>query len=186
MLDKVIIVVMNGVPTSGKTTIQHEIVRRYDESLELKSLSSVDKMYQCMRILGWDGTTKDDDFRNEMAMLKQIYIRRCDGPTHDVITAALDMKANGHSDAGIIFYDCRERDQIEHLQELVGRLDCIGIFCKTVLVRRRQVECQGYGNDADQNVLTSGFKYDIEFDNSGTMSQMENQIDRFVNMLLEV
>lgn len=168
-MGKTIICIMNGMPLSGKTSIQNKIrdngeCMLPDDEFDITIQSSVEVPYQIMRILKWNGV-KDEEFRKDMVTLKQMYIRRCNGPCTDIVRTAIDLAANGGNH--IIFTDVREDEEIQKLKTLSVSLNIIGIDVKTVLVRRKQVEDLQHETEADNGVLNSGIKYDITVDNSG-------------------
>lgn len=167
-MGKTIICIMNGVPLSGKTTIQKKIKDNGgcilpDDEYDVTIKSSVEVPYQIMKILKWNGV-KDEEFRKDMATLKQMYIRRCNGPCTDIVRTAIDLAANGGNH--IIFTDVREAEEIQKLKTLGVSLSVIGIDVKTVLVRRMQVEDLQHEAEADSEVLNSDIKYDITVNNS--------------------
>lgn len=168
-MGRTIICIMNGMPLSGKTTIQNKIKDNGecmlpDDEFDVTIQSSVEVPYQIMKILKWNGV-KDEEFRKDMVTLKQMYIRRCNGPCADIVRTAIDLAANGGSH--IIFTDVREAEEIQKLKTLAVSLNVIGIDVKTVLVRRKQVEDLQHEAEADSGVLNSDVKYDITIDNSG-------------------
>lgn len=184
-MKKVIIVIANGAARSGKTTLQNLVKKHFRDMYNIYIRSSVDVMYQVYKMLGWDGV-KDDTFRNDMHTLKQMYIKNCDGPTRDIIIAAMVALTNDSTNDAIIFYDIREAEEINKLLDLVKPLNVIGIYCKTMLIRRTTVENLKHGNHADDDVLTSDIKYDITVDNSGDLKHLEDKIDGIVKQILEV
>jgi hypothetical protein len=184
-MKKVIIVIVNGAAGSGKTTLQNLVKKHFGDIYNIHIRSSVDVMYQVYKMLGWNGN-KDDTFRNDMHTLKQMYINNCDGPTRDIIKAAMVALTNDSTDDTIIFYDIREAEEINKLLDLVRPLNLIGIYCKTMLIRRTTVESLKHGNHADDDILTSGIEYDITVDNSGDFRHLEERIGDIVEQILEV
>lgn len=184
-MKKVIIVIVNGAARSGKTTLQNLVKKHFDDMYDIYIRSSVDVMYQVYKTLGWNGE-KDDTFRNDMHTLKQMYIKNCDGPTRDIITAAMVALINDSASDTIIFYDIREAEEINKLLDLIRPLNLIGIYCKTMLIRRTTVESLKHGNHADDDILTSGIEYDITVDNSSDLKHLEERIDGIVKQILEV
>ena len=184
-MKKVVIVIANGAARSGKTTLQNLVKKNFEDIYNIRIMSSVDVMYQVYKMLGWNGV-KDDAFRNDMHTLKQMYIKNCDGPTRDIITAAMVALTNDSANDTIIFYDIREAEEINKLIDLVKPLNIISIYCKTMLIRRITVESLKHGNHADDDVLTSGIEYDITVDNSSDLKHLEGMIDSIVKQILEV
>lgn len=183
-MKKVIIAIMNGKPESGKTSLQYACRSQYDSVYKILMRSSVDMMYKVYKSLGWNGE-KDEEFRKNMHLLKQMYINNCDGPTRDIVKIAVDTLNNDdNGDVAIIFYDVRERSEIDKLVNLIKPLNIIGIYCKTVLVRRKSVEDIEHDNDSDNMSLDE--PYDIVFDNNCEMDKLYTLVPKFINTLLEV
>lgn len=185
-MGRTIIAIMNGVPLSGKTTIQNKIKDNGecmlpDDEYDVTVQSSVDVPYKCMKLMGWDGV-KDEQSRQDMVTLKQMYIRRCNGPVTDIIRTAIDLAANDGNH--ILFTDIREAEEIAKLQKLAEALSIIGINVKTVLVRRKQVEDIEHEADVD-NVLDKNIKYDIILDNSGDERSLFKVCKRLVLQLFD-
>lgn len=183
-MGRTIIAIMNGVPLSGKTTIQNKIKDNGecmlpDDEYDVTVQSSVDVPYKCMKLMGWNGV-KDEQFRQDMVTLKQMYIRRCNGPVTDIIRTAIDLAANGGNH--ILFTDVREPEEIAKLQKLAESLSVIGISVKTILVRRKQVEDIEHLADTD-DVLSKDIKYDIIVDNSGDERSLFKVCKRLVLQL---
>lgn len=178
-MSNVVIAIVNGAPQSGKTTFQNIIksyANNYHSDSVVKMKSSVDVMYKAYKMLGWDGI-KDDDFRNDMHELKNMYVKNCNGPTRDIIIEAVKLLDDIGSDGNaVIFYDIREEEEINKLIDTVKPLNAIGINCKTILIRRIQVEDAIHGNHADDNVLAGDIKYDIVIDNSGDIDLLKRRI----------
>lgn len=192
----VYVVVVNGKPKSGKSTLQRNIQQYLHDhdgciesgekpiAIETYIKSSVSKMYEVERLLGWDGV-KTNQFRDDMATLKQIYIRNCNGPIRDIVRFAVNRSVEGKGDAGIIFYDCREESEITALERILLPLSDIGIYFKTLFVRRKAVEYEQYGNDADNKVFDGGREYDITFMNDGEEVGIYNKCEDILKLILE-
>lgn len=184
-MKKVVIVITNGAARSGKTTLQNLVKKHFDDIYNIYIKSSVDVMYQVYKMLGWNGV-KNNIFRNDMRILKRMYIKNCDGPTRDIITAAMVALTNDSANDTIIFYDIREAEEINKLLDLVRPLNLIGVYCKTMLIRRTTVESIKHGNHSDDDILTSDIEYDITVDNNGDLKHLEERIDNIVKQILEV
>lgn len=184
-MKKVIIVIMNGAATCGKTTLQTILHNKVNDICNVYIRSSVDVMYDVYRKLGWNGI-KDDTFRSDIHTLKEMYIRNCDGPTRDIMTMAMNELVSESKNNAIIFYDIREADEINKLVGIIKPLNVIGLYCKTILVRRETAESFKHGNYADDNVLADGVNYDIVVENNGSMSQLECKADSIISKILEV
>lgn len=174
-MDRVIIVAVNGKPRSGKTTIQELLkLKAMEYNINVTIKSSVEHIYEVYKLLGWNGI-KDDTFRNNMNILKQMYIDNCNGPTRDIISYAVSRIALNDKRPDIIFYDVREMAEIEKLKSVIKPLNAIGIYCKTLLVRRPEVEDIKYGNSSD-NIENNDKDYDIVIYNDGLLSDLSDKI----------
>lgn len=185
-MGRTIITIMNGMPLSGKSTIQNKIKNNGecmlpDDEYDVTIQSSVEVPYQCMKLMKWNGV-KDEQFRKDMVALKQMYIRRCNGPITDIIRTSIDLVTSGGNH--ILFTDIREAEEIAKLQKLAEALSIIGISVKTVLVRRKQVEDIEHEADVD-NVLDKDIKYDITVDNSGDERSLFKVCKRLVLQLFD-
>lgn len=184
----VIIAIMNGKPRSGKTTIQDKCASMYDGTLTgIKIASSVGVIYEVYKRLGWNGV-KDDKFRSDMHDLKQIYIGNCDGPTRDIVKMAINCMNDDEYEDTIIFYDCREKSEIDKTKQYIKPLGIIGIYCKTVLVKRcNDVDDLMHGNESDDGVVMDDDAYDITIYNTDNSSELLiSNADSLVKQLLEV
>lgn len=185
---RVFIVVMNGAPKSGKTEIQNRAVSlarcdAIDASIEI--VSSVEVPYKVLRMLGWNGV-KDDMFRADMAAVKQMYIRHCNGPVTDLIRLALDRATEEGDGDHIIFSDMREASEIKKVLKLAEALNIVGVQCKTVMVRRPIMEREVHGNDSDDAVVRTmeSIKYDIIVDNSGPIDEIQKITFEMIDKIL--
>lgn len=187
---KVIIAVINGVPQSGKTTIQDKMKYLASEdciNAEVRIISSVKVPYKIMGILGWNGV-KDDQFRADMVALKQMYIRYSNGPTQDIIREALNTTCNDDGCPCIICTDVREAEEIKKLVDLSKPLNIIGIECKTVYIQRDAVDGVQHGNSHDDNVADTRniINYDIIINNNGDINSIGKVAMNLANQLLGI
>jgi len=152
-----IVVVINGKPTSGKD----EFVKMCGELCDVVNISSVDKVNEAMRILGWDGI-KDDKYRNMAAELKQLSIQYNEGPMKYILS---------------VVHKVAEREANE-IQWLKNRCLFYNIPCHTLLIRNGNVP-EYNGNPADANV--EQFNYDTIIDNTSTLTSLRVDAADFVN-----
>lgn len=187
---KVVIAIMNGVAQSGKTTIQQRMIYLANNDCidaEVRMMSSVDVPYKIMKILGWNGV-KDDQFRADMATLKEMYIRHCNGPTVDIVRTALEIACGGDGNTCIICTDVREAEEIKKLTDMAEPLKTIGIKCKTVYVQRDAVDTVQHGNDHDDGIVDTRYtiKYDYIVHNNGSIDDIQKLALELAEELLEV
>lgn len=188
---KVIIAIINGVAQSGKTTIQQKMIYLANNEIidaEVRMMSSVDVPYKAMKLLGWNGV-KDDQFRADMATLKEMYIRNCNGPTVDLIRTALEIACSSDNEYPcIITTDIREADEIKKVMMMAEPLKTIGIKCETVYVQRDAVDTTRHGNIHDDGIVGTrkAIKYGIIVNNNGDLDQIQKIALELAETLLEV
>lgn len=181
---KIYVVVVNGKPAVGKTTFQEMVKDRpYGMCVHIKS--SVDKIYEVYKQLGWDGN-KDNEFRMNMHLLKQMYIKNCDGPLNDLIDYIIGLVSYDTSRCGhIVFYDCREADEIKKTVDTMKGLGCIGVRVKTMYIDAGDKSASTYGNPSDDMATQDSYKYDIVISNTGNIEELRDIAGQFVSSIKE-
>lgn len=187
-MKKIVVVITNGKPGSGKTLIQSRLMNSYGDDYDFKSMSSVDKIKKIYRELGWD-YNKTDAARADIHALKQMYIRTSNGPTKDLVELVVSEANSVRKDkTSIIFYDCRESVEIDKAIDALRGLKIIGVHCKTMLVRRYNVDTITHNNDGDDNIDMDISHYDIVVNNDEDKNTngFETLINKTMKQILEV
>jgi hypothetical protein len=157
------IVVINGYPLSGKD----EFVKLFGEISHLPTLnvSSVDKVKEIAEEFGWNGK-KDKAGRKFLSDLKKAYVEYCDGPNKYVIEKDSYDK--------VIFYHCREPEEIEKLVSTYKNVT-------TVLIRR--FNNTEFKNDSDTHVEEYPYEYIIE--NNADLELLKKSVKTFYELWKE-
>jgi len=187
MESKIAVLIVNGKPLSGKTEIQKICEECFGGIYTIESKSSVGKIYEIMRSLGWDGD-KNEQFRKEMSYIKSIYIRNCNGPTRDLLLHVYRELTDGRRNRPlIIFYDCREKDEIKKAKDAINELsEYFNVVCKTLYVDRPEVAILEYGNKSDDSdVIVDRGYYDCVIDNSGTLNELRSNTAEIIREIME-
>lgn len=155
------IIVINGTGGSGKDTFV-EFCMKY---AKVKNFSSIDKVKEIARLIGWDGQKREKD-RKFLSDLKKLTTDYCDMP-FNTIKDAVDEFNN--SDDEIMFIHVREPEEIK---KVVDAFDA-----KTLLVKRvglANIE----SNYSDANVDNYPYDYVIE---NNTLEQLDSTALNLVN-----
>lgn len=154
--------IINGSGGVGKDTFV-ELVSKVS-NLSIMNFSSVDKVKEIARIIGWNGgkTERDRKFLSDLKLLCTNY--------NNMPFDSMNEKVNefNKSNANMLFLHIREPNEIEKARLAFG--------AKTVLVKRDSVQ-QITSNIADGSVFD--YKYDIIIDNDGELFALENKAAEF-------
>lgn len=177
------VVIMNGLPGSGKTSIQKKC-KYYldmDEAFNCHSVSSIDYIKELYRQLGWDGT-KTDKARKDLSILKQMWIDNCNGPLVHTLKFVLSLPDN---EDHFVFVDVREESEIIKFTECFNAVECLGIKCTTVFVSRKDVSGIEYGNKSDDNIGKNMSLYRHTVYNDGDFYDLERLAKDLIIKILE-
>ena len=182
------VVVINGRPTSGKTTLNHMIadrVAKTQKNTDTTIISTIDYVKQIYMKLGWDGISKTNEDRSNLSYLKNIYINKCDGPLMDIVSivAHSDDKINH-----IFLVDCRESKEIEKIAFAMKILaTCQDVVFVTVYVRREEAAelFNKYGNSSD-DISLDQYNYDYVVMNDGSLVELGDAANELVHMIIDV
>lgn len=167
-MDKHVIIV-NGRGGVGKDTICALAAQSYS----VRTVSSITPILEIARCGGWDGR-KTPAARLLLAQLKEIF------------TAFNDLSFSYCMQQYIEFLESRDQLLFVHIREPeeIARFRlAIGEHCRTMLVRRREVEAEGaLGNRADDSVLN--YQYDYYFDNDGSIENLPESVHAFFEVVL--
>ena len=158
------IVIINGTGGCGKDTFV-QFCANYTKVL---NFSSIDKVKEVARIIGWDGKKEEKD-RKFLSDLKKLTTKYNDMAFNSTKDAVIDFL---NSDSNLMFIHIREPEEILRTKNAFN--------CKTLLIKR-----EGYNNiesnDSDKNV--NNFNYDFIIIND-TLEQLEKDAKDFVNKLV--
>ena len=177
------IVVVNGMPGSGKTTFEEMCEEICDPFFKVPGFvkgnilcvdicSTVDFVKRVARICGWDGT-KTLKNRKFLSNLKDLLTEWNDVPFKQIETRA---KARMNTEAAldwILFVDCREPAEIQKLKE--------GLNATTVLIRRPSVENKETSNHADSEVFN--YDYDLNIYNEYGLDELKILAENFIEYM---
>lgn len=156
------IFVINGKPTVGKDTF----VEFISEITPTLNISSVDKVKEIAKQIGWDGISKTEKDRKFLSDLKKITTEYCDMPFQymkEKIEEYMFYKQL------CIFLHIREPEEIERAVKEFN--------AKTILITRYSVD-PITSNTSDANV--NNYKYDYEIANNGTLETFKIVAEQFV------
>lgn len=172
------VVIINGPGGAGKDTFVDYCTRYLVfQSYHVVNVSTVDKVKEAFKILGWDVTKKGDAERKFLSDLKDMSTAYNNGPSEyicDVVRR--QQKVAGYS---LVFAHCREPEEIGKLVSMLGNMDC---FVRTLHINRPSVE--RFSNHADQN--TMNYSYHFHVDNRGTLEELESIARRFCEQLIQM
>ncbi|MBQ2397775.1 MAG: hypothetical protein II304_12205 [Bacteroidales bacterium] len=155
--------IINGSGGVGKDTFVELVAKEFN--LSVMNFSSVDKVKEIARIIGWTGgkTEKDRKFLSDLKLLCTDYNNM---PFNSMSEKVREFT---ESDAAMLFLHIREPEEIEKAK--------IAFSAKTVLIKRDAVK-QITSNMADGNVFN--YQYDIIVNNDGDKKYLENIAQNFV------
>ena len=157
------IIIINGTGGCGKDTFV-EFCSKYTKVL---NFSSIDKVKEVARVIGWDGKKEEKDrkFLSDLKKLTTEYNDMAFNSTKDAVNDFLK------SDLNLMFIHIREPEEILRTKDTFN--------CKTLLIKR-----VGYdnikSNYSDKNV--NNFDYDYIITND-TLEQLEKGAKNFVDKL---
>lgn len=157
------IVIINGTGGSGKDTFV-EFVSKYTSVV---NFSSVDKVKEVARIIGWDGGKTEKD-RKFLADLKVLTSEYNDMPFRSMADMVDIFRK---SDDEILFLHIREPENIERAVNEFG--------AKTLLVKRIGLE-NIMSNYSDASVDNYDYDYRVE---NNTLEELEKQAVLFIEKL---
>lgn len=159
------IFIINGSGGVGKDTFVSFVA----EAIPTMNFSSVDKVKEIAKIIGWDGgkTEKDRKFLSDLKLLCTDY--------NNMPFNSMSEKVSEFSNSNslVLFLHIREPEEIEKAK--------ISFNAKTILIKRDAVK-QITSNMADGNVYN--YNYDIVINNNGGIDELEDKAFCLVNDLL--
>lgn len=165
------IVIINGMARSGKDTF----VNICDNYVNVKNVSSVDKIKEIARRLGWQGE-KTNASRKFLSELKRITTEYNDFAFEEITREVKRFYRDNKHD--ILFIHIREPHEINKLIRYLNK-NCFTSYC-TLFIENNNVE-QITTNTSDENVYD--YAYDYWVCNNGTLSELDECAFRFLNEL---
>ena len=158
------IIIINGTGGSGKDSFV-DFVSNY---VSLVNFSSVDKVKEIARMIGWDGgkTERDRKFLSDLKVLTSEYN---DMPFRSMSEVVDTFRTSEHE---ILFLHIREPENIARAVMAFG--------AKSLLVKRSGLE-NITSNYSDANV--DNYDYDFVVENNGGLNELELSAFEFVNVL---
>lgn len=161
------IVIINGSGGVGKDTF----IQFCQDHIDAISISSVDRIKEASRILGWNGGKSDVD-RKFLSDMKLLCSKYNNGPFEYVKESIIQFI--GEEGIKVIFIHIREPLEI---QKVVDEFDC-----STVLITNNNASTIT-SNIADGNVYD--YTYDHIISNSGSLESLKRKAKEFVAKLAD-
>lgn len=162
------IFIINGSGGSGKDTfvslVRECMERGIGRNNLVDNFSSVDKVKEIARMIGWDGkkTEKDRKFLSDLKLLCTEY--------NNMPFKSMQEKVEEfeNDNAEFLFLHIREPEEIEKAKKAFN--------AETILIIRDNIK-QITSNMADKNVRD--YDYDIVIYNNGTLEELNNRAIKF-------
>ena len=157
------IIIINGYGGSGKDTFV-EFVSKYNK---VYNFSSVDKVKEIAKIIGWNGE-KDEKSRKFLSDLKKLTTDYNDMSFNSIKEAVNNFNS---SDNEIMFIHIREPEEIKRA--------VLEFNAKTLLIKRDDIN-KITSNYSDASVENYNYDYVI---NNTTLEELEKQAKNFYNLI---
>lgn len=170
-MDKEIFII-NGMATSGKDTFIDMVeiaLEDIDKRYWVESYSSVTRVKEIAAECGWNPEVKTEKDRKFMSDLKLLLTEYNDLPFRDIKDVAESFLYNDFN-SKMLFIHIREPEEVIRASKEFNAY--------TILVKRDSVK-QITSNMADANVYNCN--YDIIIDNNGTLEELKEKAEMFVN-----
>lgn len=156
--------VVNGLPTSGKTTFEQLVVEEARKQNKLVMITSIiDSVKECAEVIGWTGE-KTSKARKFLSDLKDALEEWKDLPFKAI---KIDYWDAYNSGIDLLFIDAREPKDIERIKNEFN--------AKSILIHRDEVINQKLSNHADSNVYETAYDY-IIYNNADLNNLRESAI----------
>lgn len=157
------IIVVNGPAGTGKDSF----IKEFSKTYKTVNFSSVDKVKEIARMIGWDGgkTEKDRKFLSDLKALTTEYN---DMAYKDTCQAIDEFNK---SDNEYMFIHIRESKEIERIVKDFG--------AHTLLVKRDGVDAI-LSNDSDALVFNYKYDYELKIDKEENLGE---KVIEFMNMI---
>ena len=169
------LIIVNGMPTSGKSTFVEFCINKLGRWG--REISTVDFVKDIAKQAGWNGE-KNLKNRKFLSDLKDLLTEWGDVPYKKIEEAYNDFNfelnqygVEGHR--AFLFVHCREPEEIQKFKDKLN--------AKTVLIRRAAVENKEQSNHADSEVFN--FDYDITIENNGNLKELRSKAEGFIELM---
>ena len=170
------IFVINGSGGVGKDTFVELVSVELNDKLKrfhtVVNFSSVDKVKEIAREIGWDGKKSEKD-RKFLSDLKSLTSDYCDMPFQSMKNKIKEFVRN--DEGQVLFLHIREPEEIKRV---VNEFEA-----KTILVVRDSVT-KITSNVSDKNVFD--YHYDVVIENNGTIEDLKEKVKQFVNEVVMI
>lgn len=156
------IFVINGRGGTGKDLF----VKLVSELVPTLNVSSVDKVKQIAKEIGWNGKSKTEKDREFLCYLKSLTTNYYDMPFKDMEQKVKEFKQDNNQ---CLFLHIREPEEIERAVKKFN--------AETILIKRPNIK-QIISNPADANVNL--YDYDYTISNEGTIDDLKLKAKHFV------
>lgn len=156
------IFIINGSGGVGKDTFVNLVSKR----VKTMNVSSVDKVKEIAKLIGWDGISKTEKDRKFLSDLKLLTTKYCDMPFQYMKQKVEEFN---NSEYDCLFLHIREPEEIRKTAKQFN--------AKTMLVIRESV-APIISNMADANVYN--YEYDFEVINNGSLENLDYIAEYFV------
>lgn len=169
------IFIINGSGGVGKDTFVELVSVELNNKLKrfhtVINFSSVDKVKQIAKEIGWNGkkSEKDRKFLSDLKILTSEY---CDMPFESMKSKVTEFMKDEESK--FLFLHIREPEEIDRVVKEFG--------AKTILIIRDTVK-HIVSNMADENVFN--YHYDFVIDNNGTKEELNSKAKDFIQEVID-
>lgn len=168
------LIVINGSAECGKDEFINYIKEYLEpKGIEVVNTSTIDPTKTALKVLGWDGETKNEETRKAMAYLKRISIKLFDGP-FKYIVGEIELNSLTLNKNFFCFVHCREPEEIEKLVNYYKKT------CVTLLIRGKRGKAFKNGSDD----VVENYNYDVVIENNKTLDDLKNEAIHFANSYL--
>jgi len=178
-MQKLFIIIINGVAESGKDTFIEIFKRTYYTTVY--NFSTINKIKEIAKELGWKGTKTDKD-RKFLSNLKDLWTNYNNGPFNYILDVVKNTIGDYYLDEcnSFVFIHCREPKEILKLKNYFikmskSRSKYNGCIVKTLLLKRNKKNIPN--NHADMYV--ENYNYDYIVKNNGTLEELKEQVIKF-------
>ena len=163
---KKLLFIINGMATSGKDSFC-DFIKEYSGH-ETFVISSIDRIMEISKAIGWDGVSKTEKDRKLWSYLKDLCTWYNDSPYTYVKNQIMYFEATPKTE--IMFIHIREPKEIEKIKATYP-------YAKTILVTNKNVPIIT-SNSADAGVFD--YHYDYYIKNDGILEDLKKNALSFI------